>query len=118
MAWLRELWSKEVGKFDRNVLALSGGALTISIAFVNNLASAPVEWTLFLGLGWLALLISVSLVVGSYVPSKGAIEARMEEDDDKGDDLSDRAWKLSLAGGFAFVLGAGLLGTFVLLNLH
>lgn len=115
-AWLRTLWAEDVKRFDRTVLSLAGGALGLSVTFVGGVAADPAIQLGLLGVGWLFLVLAVFLVVASYIPSKSAIECRMEGDDENGDKMSARAWGLSLAGGGAFGIGIVFLGWFALVN--
>ena len=48
------------GRYDRAVLAISSGALALSVTFIDKIASAPQPWTLFLLVsGWLLLLVAI-----------------------------------------------------------
>lgn len=48
------------GRYDRTVLAISTGALALSVTFIDKIASTPQAWTLFLLVpGWLFLLASI-----------------------------------------------------------
>ena len=50
------------GRYDRAVLAISTGALALSVTFIDKIASTPQPWTLFLlVIGWLLLLIAIIL---------------------------------------------------------
>jgi hypothetical protein len=114
--WLRELWAEDVRRFDRAVLALAGGTLALSATFVRDLAASPAKQLGALAVGWVFLLAAVFFVVGSYIPSKVAIEARFKGDEDLGDKWSAIAWGLSLFGGASFGVGAGFLAWFALVN--
>ncbi|GFE58732.1 hypothetical protein [Geobacter sp. AOG1] len=48
------------GRYDKAVLAISTGALALSVTFIEKIASNPQFWTLFLlVLGWVLLLAAI-----------------------------------------------------------
>jgi carbon starvation protein CstA len=48
------------GRYDKAVLTISTGALALSVAFIDKIASCPQSWTLFILVpGWFLLLISI-----------------------------------------------------------
>jgi hypothetical protein len=50
------------GRYDRAILALAGGALALSITFLEKIAPHPAAWTfLVLGAAWITLIASVLL---------------------------------------------------------
>src|ERR1051325_2843837 len=50
------------GRYDKAVLALAGGALALSVTFLEKIAPHPVPWTfILLALAWLCLIASVLL---------------------------------------------------------
>ena len=55
--------SKEIsGRYDKSVLTISGGALALSVAFIEKIAPDPISWTLvFLALSWVLLILSLLL---------------------------------------------------------
>ncbi|HEX8077672.1 MAG TPA: hypothetical protein VF511_07645, partial [Chthoniobacterales bacterium] len=50
------------GRYDKAILALAGGALALSITFLEKIAPHPVPWTFaLLAVAWLCLIASVLL---------------------------------------------------------
>lgn len=115
--YLREIWASEVTKYDRTVLSLAGGALALSITFMRDIAGDSPRAVVLLGLGWLALIISMGLIVSSFPISKLAVEMRWIHDQQKGHELSNKAWRRSLRAGVFLAVGILLVAAFALWNL-
>lgn len=62
-------------------MALAGGALALSIAFLSNLRPKP-EWIWVLVLAWVMFGLSVSLVLASYVTNARQIKRAVDRIDD------------------------------------
>src|SRR6266481_9982565 len=53
-------------QFDKNILALAGGALAVSLVFLEKIAPQPKETTLpYLYCGWGALVLGLCLILSS-----------------------------------------------------
>lgn len=114
--WIRELWAAEVTKYDRTVLAFSGGALALSVTLIRSVSSVP-SWKWLLGSGWLARLASVFFILLSYAVSKSAIEAQWNDEDDESAKKGKKAWGLSLTAGWLLLAGSIQLAAFAWFNL-
>jgi len=61
------------GRYDRAVLAISSGALALSVTFIEKIAATPQQWTLFILVpGWLLLLVTIILHLFSLASSQNA----------------------------------------------
>lgn len=66
-------------RYDRTVLTLGGGAMALSLTFVEKIAPSPQAWTLaLLILAWLALLVSVILQLLALASSQKAIHYQIQ----------------------------------------
>lgn len=79
--WLRGAFQKNSSEKDTTVVALAGGALALSIAFLSNLRPKP-EWIWVLVLAWIMFGLSVSLVLASYVTNARQIKRAVDRIDD------------------------------------
>lgn len=126
--YLVELHLESARGFDRIVGALSGGALAISITFVDRLVEdATRHWLLFAS--WCALafclltnLLSTYAAERDYFHSIGAVDEAFEEDrfpDDIGRMSRFEKWVpgLNLVALIAFIVGLGFLIAFAGMNL-
>jgi hypothetical protein len=119
---------------DKNILTLSGGALGLSLVFLEKIVRAPKEWTLiFLSLAWLALVLSLVTMLGSFLTSQHAfrrqrkiLEIEMFPEDHVCEDgkkpdcknfWSNRTTCLNWASIICFGTGVLLLCTFSILNM-
>ena len=116
-AWLRDALHQESQGYDRAVLAVSTGALALSIAFVGDIAPHPsARW--LLALAWLALASSVATVIGSMLASQHAIRAEYARETEGPESLAGRmTGALNILSGIALALGATLLAIFAIVNL-
>jgi hypothetical protein len=70
-------------RYDQWVLTLSGGALAISLTFLEKIAPDPASNTLFLlGLSWLAYISAVLAGFGAIYISREAIYRELEIDEE------------------------------------
>ena len=59
------------GRYDKAILALAGGALALSITFLEKIAPHPVAWTfILLAVAWLCLIVSVLLELYALATSQ------------------------------------------------
>ncbi len=112
--------------YDKTVIALSGGALGISFAFIENFVdSSAMSATSCLFSAWVSWGLSLLLVLASFFSSHLALQKAIEQvDKDDGTDKTDLGgfWNrmtkfANAAGGILFVVGLGFLLVFVRLNL-
>ena len=112
---------KSQAEYDRLVVALSGGALGVSFAFVERfIGDDPprVLWTLMVA--WVVWVCSLAFVLGSHFFSTMAMRATVVQLDDGkiytepvgGASHPVLVW-LNVLGGATFILGAFLAGVFV-----
>jgi hypothetical protein len=73
-AYLKE--SLEISdRFDKAILALSGGSLALSLTFIEKIAPSPLDWSLwFLFVAWLLLTFSVLFGIYALAASQMAIQ--------------------------------------------
>ena len=61
------------GRYDRAVLAISSGALALSVTFIEKIVSTPQVWSLFLLVpGWILLLCTIVLQLLALASSQNA----------------------------------------------
>jgi hypothetical protein len=121
--FLQRLEVQSQSAFDKSVMALSGGALGLSFAFVADIVplegAAHIAWLL---LAWGAWAISVACVLASHIFSTLALRKEIESLDREEDNAPARRWDrvtayCNAAGGLLFVAGVFSVATFVCLNL-
>ena len=67
------------GRYDRVVLTLGGGALALSLTFLEKIVPHPSSWTLWLIVpAWLFLIGSVALQLLALAASQDAIRIQIE----------------------------------------
>ncbi len=72
------------GRYDQWILTLSGGALGISIAFIEKVAPSPAAWTLaFIGIAWLVLISAIVCALVSLLTSQSAYRRERDILDDE-----------------------------------
>jgi len=66
--------------FDQTMITLSGGALALSLTFVQQLAEKPAQWRAVLIAAWLAFAFGMALVsiLFSFLIFQYAIDARID----------------------------------------
>ncbi|MCD6394148.1 MAG: hypothetical protein J7M40_11645 [Planctomycetes bacterium] len=93
------------GRYDKWLLTLSGGALGLSITFIEKIAKNPTENTLFwLKISWACLVLSLLLALLSLVTSQSAIRENRQELDLAYSE--DRAPRFSFPRWFTWVTNA------------
>ena len=118
---------KSQTEYDRLVVALSGGALGISFAFVERFVGddPPLAlWTLMVA--WIAWVCSLTLMLGSHFFSTKALRKEVTKVDEEKTD-TERVWGnnydrlvgcLNAFGGGTFILGTLFASVFFLCNLE
>jgi hypothetical protein len=118
--WLIQADHTASRDFDRTVVALSAGALGLSIVFVQNIAPQPVhkEW---LAIAWGLFAASLIANLASFLTSQHALRWEMrhfdEEVETAGGWLGKTTIGLNWCSAVAFILGVIALVTFAYLNL-
>jgi hypothetical protein len=116
---------KAVEEFDKAVMALSGGSLGFSIAFIKDIVGTgemiSIHWLL---LSWLTWIISLLLVLISYYVSHLALRKTIEQSysediyKQRPGAIYDRILViLNPAGGIFFIVGIVLFALFAMYNL-
>ncbi len=66
------------GRYDKSILFLSGGALALSLTFIEKITPVPAPWTfVLLGAAWLLLILSVVLELYALATSQTAINEQI-----------------------------------------
>lgn len=66
------------GRYDKSVLFLSGGALALSVTFIEKIAPSPVAWTfVLLAIAWLSLISCIVLELFALATSQTAINEQI-----------------------------------------
>lgn len=101
--------------FDQTMITLSGGALALSLTFVQQLAEKPAQWRAVLIAAWLAFGTALVSILISFLLFQYAIDARIGgEDQPAWDRWTRRANWISL---LSFGTGVVTLLIFCLKNL-
>ena len=116
-------------RLDRGIITLSGGALGLSLTFIEKIAPNPSQSTIWLlGLSWFSLLATLLISLTSHLTSQSAMRRQrdilaLELDDDtlpedaKKNSMSGITNGLNILAMVFFSLGVVFLCTFTLLNL-
>ena len=112
--------------FDKTVIALSGGALGISFAFVKDfVAEEPWQGPCLLLISWIAWAISVTCVLASFYFSRQALRHTVKQIDSgsnkvyketPGGVYSHLTGILNALGGLLFLVGVISIVVFVCFN--
>ena len=119
--FVREQHAIEMRTFSRSVMTLAGGALGLSVAFVQEVVPPGADGnrssTVLLLLGWIALVASLVAVVASYYTGAEGLRAdmaSMDPDENRWDKATER---LNLVSGTLLAVGLLLLALFAYNNL-
>jgi hypothetical protein len=70
--------------FDKAVMSLSGGALGLTITFIKDIVPNPVDETkIILLASWIALALSLTFILFSYLTSMVSLRKAMKQVDTK-----------------------------------
>lgn len=111
-------------EYDKGVMTLSGGALGLSLVFLERIAGpGELAHDSLLLTAWIAWSLSILFILASYFTSARAFRQAIEDTDSEKifDTLAKNCWAtvthtLNLLGGIGFVSGIVLFVTFVYLN--
>ncbi len=118
------------GRYDKWILTLSGGALGLSITFLEKIATAPPKWSFWiLGAAWIFYVISLMSALLSFLTSQSAIRDIRNQIDSNWDEQKKRSVNqkkifktltnvLNWGSMALFVFGTVLLCVFSLINIY
>lgn len=118
------------GRYDKWILTLSGGALGLSITFLEKIATAPPKWSFWiLGVAWVFYVISLMSALLSFLTSQSAIRDIRNQIDNNWDEQNKRLVNqkqifktltnvLNWGSMALFVFGTVLLCVFSLINIY
>ena len=124
--WLVQAEQKSQDDYDKSVLALSGGALGISFAFVKDIiGDKPIELAWLLIGAWITWAASTVVMLASYYVSRKALRKAIEQCDDKsiedceapGGIFTKVLRGLNVTGALLFLVGVILMAFFVQANI-
>lgn len=118
--WLVQAHHTATRDFDRAVTVLAGGALGLSITFMNEIAPNPTHKG-YVGASWTLFAIGLLATFVSYVTSQGVLLKRIY-DEDAGEGwgksyLGIATTSLNVIAGIAVIAGFACLVVFALYNL-
>ncbi len=68
------------GRYDKWILGIAGGALALSVTFIEKIANNPnIPSLIILGISWLLLISSVALEMYALATSQTAINEEIEQ---------------------------------------
>ncbi len=112
-------------EYDKGLMALSGGALGISLAFVKEVIGKNTihDGAWFVG-AWVFWGLSLACVLASYFTSAKSLRKAADSVDNQTIylDLKECRWRkatigLNLASGLAFIAGVACIVRFIFLNM-
>lgn len=111
-------------KYDRNLIALSSGALGITFAFINDVLGGLPQNTLWLMVAWTCWTLSLTLTLCSFLASQWSLTKAIQQVDSGEIQHVDRPggiWRsattaLNLASGTIFIAGVVSILRFVYLH--
>lgn len=111
--------------YDKHLISLSGGALGVSIAFINNIiGNNPIHYQNCLLWAWILWIVSIVTILVSFFSSHRAIEKAIRQVDNRevyekhlGGGWDKVTSTLNIISGVAFLLGMLLIIFFIYHNL-
>lgn len=112
--------------YDKAVLALSGGGLGVSLAFLEKVVGpGPLQSKYFLAGAWLSWAVSIASVLVSYFLSRHALRCAIEQVDGTRPHIRRLGGKMAIAteianvvSGLCFIVGVVLITFFAVFNLE
>lgn len=125
---LIDLSVDQINRFDRLAISLSGGALAISMTFIDKIAPTIMKGSgQYLMVSWVLFIVSILSTLSSHQTSQRDMIVEIDALDrnfESGKEDANRInwWKkstqaLNVLSALAFSLGAGALAVFAYLNL-
>jgi divalent metal cation (Fe/Co/Zn/Cd) transporter len=91
--------------FDQTMITLSGGALGLSLTFVQQLATKPAEWRAFLSVAWIGFGFALVTILISFILFQYAIDARIRCEERTAQRWDKWARRANWTSLIAFTLG-------------
>lgn len=122
-----ELLNENTAQHDKAILTLAAGALGLSVTFLKDIANNPAEGTIWLGLGWFLLIVSLVSMVGSFLTGQwacwhqlGKLDKHLQEQKRPPDENYWGTWTkgLNLSAFCCFLVGVASLVFFSWENLE
>ncbi|WP_020402142.1 hypothetical protein [Gracilimonas tropica] len=125
--------AREVGaRYDKNTLLLAGGALVISITFIEKISPSPSGWSMWLiGVSWLLLIVSIICQLYAIGESQNSIRRQIEildleikknfnqiDEFDNTNKYIERTGTLNRVALWSFIIGVIFLCAFSIVNLN
>jgi len=116
--YLRARLGQTIDGYDRVLLTLSGGSLSLSVVLAERLAkSPPVKVCVLVG-SWVALILSLVLLLTTYVMTAMSLQHRLKSGSAERTFMGGPvAFYLSVTAGVLFVVGVSGLAWFAVANL-
>jgi len=120
---LEKLEQKAQDDYDKTVLTLSGGALGITIAFINDIiGSDHVINSKYIFCSWILWTISMTAILLSFYTSVNAMRKAIEQVDKRETNNKPAGWDtatgiLNIIGGLSFIIGVVFAVIFTYSNL-
>jgi hypothetical protein len=119
---LFSLYRAQVDSFGKHLVLLSGGALTLSITYLEKIAGTQPSYKPLILLAWACLAVSLLSTLLSMYKSTGAIlsasnEYPFKEANDLGGADSQWVARLNKAAVYTVVVGMCFLAVFAFMNL-
>lgn len=124
-AQLLEYAKESQTSYDTTLITLSGGALGISIAFINQfVGDDPIRYFALLAISWICWVVTLTLVLFSFYTSTKALHSAVRQIDSEkplsarpGGFLDRLTGLLNFLSGVLFVVGVITMVWFALVNL-
>lgn len=114
---LIELYGKALEGFDKTIVAVSSGAMVLSVTFLHDLAPKPTTASMIpLWVGWGGLLLCLVLIIISMLTGQRALELALEERKEVTRFSTITTW-LNVTSAIALILGLGGLAGFAHVNM-
>lgn len=122
-----ELLNENTAQHDKAILTLAAGALGLSVTFLKDIARNPAEGTIWLGLGWFLLIVSLVSMVASFLTGQwacwhqlGKLDKHLQEQKRPPDENYWGTWTkgLNLSAFCCFLVGVASLVFFSWENLE
>jgi hypothetical protein len=118
---VRDLVVRSEAEYDRTLLTLAGGALTLSVAFARDIAGPDPRAWWSLMVAWALWAASLACLLWSHFSSARAMRSVLDHVDGRGGAPDGGKFArvtpiLNFTAGIAFVAGLAFFATFVIQN--
>lgn len=115
---LNRLKEKSEEQYDKLIIYLSSGAIVLSIGFLDNIIDIKeAQCRIFLIVSWLIQVLTIILVLISFLISKYVMELELKEKDSKSDNWEAINKFLSIIQLVFLFIGLIFLITFIIKNI-